>query len=410
MNNANYNATNKNRKYPLYIKIACALVSIIAAVYILFVLRATIVPVAFSALFAILLHPLCAKLESWRFPRVLAITLSIVLFIITILGLIYLASVQIAAFSDELPRFITKVEGLTENVFRLIEQNFHVSRSQQLDEAKKYLLNALTESRAIVLNTIVNAGGLLGTASLIPLYVFFFLLYRDFFKIFFYKALKALPKPTVDSLLKKIYEVIKSYLAGLVLVIGIVGILNSVGLLILGVDYAIFFGFFAAFLILIPYIGILIGSVLPALMSIVTEDSPLTAVGVIGVMAFVQFLEGNFITPNIVGSKVSVNPLAAIVMLLLGGELWGLAGLILALPLTAILKVVLDSHPSTEPYGFLLGEPNLEVKEEREERRKAALSNEGQKVHKPRYRKRKPAPDKNSSGPATSGPEAPAPR
>ncbi len=390
MSNISYDASNKDKKYPLYIKIACSLVSVIAGVYILYMLRATIVPVAFSALFAILLHPICVKLESWRIPRVLAITLSIVLFIIVILGLIYLASVQIAAFADELPRFITKIEGLTETIFRLIEQNFQVSRSQQLDEAKRYLINAIAESRAIVLNAVVNAGGFLGTASLVPLYVFFFLLYRDFFKIFFYKVLKTLPRPRVDKLLKKIYEVIKSYLAGLVLVIGIVGILNSIGLLILGVDYAIFFGFFAAFLILIPYIGILIGSVLPALMAIVTEDSPWTAVGVIGVMAFVQFLEGNFITPNIVGSKVSVNPFAAIVMLLLGGELWGLAGLVLALPLTAILKVVLDSHKSTEPYGFLLGEPSLEVQEEKEESRRAALLHPPERTHKPRYRKRKP--------------------
>ncbi len=306
--------------------------------------------------------------------------------IIVVAGLVYLASIQIGAFAEELPRFTTKIEGLTENIFRLVEQNFNLSRSQQLNEAKKYMLNAL-----------VNAGGLLGTATLVPLYIFFFLLYRDFFKIFFYKVLKTLPKQHVDSILKKVYEVVKSYLAGLVLVIGIVGILNSVGLLILGVDYAIFFGFLAAFLILIPYIGILIGSVLPALMALVTEDSPWTALGVIGVMAFVQFLEGNLITPNIVGSKVSVNPFAAIVMLLLGGELWGIAGLILALPLTAILKVVLDSHRSTEPYGFLLGEPNMEVREEKEINRKAALANEA-KPHKPRYRKRKPAQAKNTGG------------
>jgi hypothetical protein len=143
----------------------------------------------------------------------------------------------------------------------------------------------------------------------------------------------------------------------LFLVIIIVGILNSIGLLILGVPHAIFFGFLAGFLILIPYIGILIGSLFPALLSIVTMDSPWYAVGVIGVMSFVQFLEGNFITPNIVGSKVSVNPMAAIVALFLGGQLWGLSGLILALPVTAILKVILDTIPSLEPFGFLLGEP-----------------------------------------------------
>ena len=141
------------------------------------------------------------------------------------------------------------------------------------------------------------------------------------------------------------------------LVIGIVATLNSVGLLLLGVDYAVFFGTLAAFLLLIPYIGIMIGSLLPIVYALVTKDSPVYAVGVAGIFLFVQFLEGNFITPHIVGSKVSVNPLAAIIALILGGQLWGVAGLVLALPLTAILKVVFDNIESMKPYGYLIGEP-----------------------------------------------------
>jgi predicted PurR-regulated permease PerM len=81
---------------------------------------------------------------------------------------------------------------------------------------------------------------------------------------------------------------------------------------------------------------------------------------VAAVFAFVQFLEGNFITPNIVGSKVGVNPLAAIVALILGGMIWGVAGMILSIPFTAILKVIFDHVPGLEPIGFLLGEPPKE--------------------------------------------------
>src|SRR5690606_32362824 len=103
---------------------------------------------------------------------------------------------------------------------------------------------------------------------------------------------------------------------------------------------------------------IAIGSILPAIFALATKDSYWYAVGVVLWFQFVQFLEGNFITPNIVGGKVSINPLVAIVAIILGGMMFGLSGLILALPITAVLKVVFDSNENLAPYGFLIGEPN----------------------------------------------------
>ena len=143
----------------------------------------------------------------------------------------------------------------------------------------------------------------------------------------------------------------------------IIGTLDTIGLLILGIDYAFFFGFFAAFLVLIPYIGISIGSLLPILMALITKDSGWYALGVAGLFGFVQFLEGNFITPYVVGSKVCINSMAAIIALILFGNLWGIAGLILAIPLTAILKVVFDNVEALKPFGYLIGEVEFPKKE-----------------------------------------------
>jgi len=157
--------------------------------------------------------------------------------------------------------------------------------------------------------------------------------------------------------LREIYEVIQSYLVGMVIVMGIVAILNTAGLLVLGLQYAWFFGTLAALLILIPYIGIAIGSLIPALFALATMDNYWYALGVIIWFQVVQFLEGNFITPNIVGGKVSLNPLVAIMSLLLGGMLFGLAGLILALPLVASIKILLNLDETTQPFSFLIGEP-----------------------------------------------------
>ena len=369
MNSSAGTLTPKGKKRPAYIKSAAILITLIAGVYILHALHETLIPLLFAVLVSILLFPVCERLERWKFPRILAIILSILLFIVVIAVLIWLVTIQVGSFADEIPQITEKAEILLEKTTAMVERYFNVSRSEQVSRAKGYLINALAESRATLLNTLVATTGTLATATLVPLYVFFFLLYRDFFRRFVHKAFHKVPQHKLNTVLGKIYDVIQSYLAGLVLVIFIVGILNTIGLLLLGIDYAVFFGFLAAFLILIPYIGILIGSLFPALMSIITEDSAWYAVGVVGVMSFVQFLEGNFITPNIVGSKVSINPLAAIVMLLLGGQLWGLPGLVLALPMTAILKVILDANRSTEPFGFLLGEPETEVNEAKKRER-----------------------------------------
>jgi predicted PurR-regulated permease PerM len=193
---------------------------------------------------------------------------------------------------------------------------------------------------------------------LIPLYMFFFLLYRRFFQIFIYKVFsKSGNHSKVKQVLAKLYDVQQNYLIGLLTVMLIVGVLNSVGLLLLGIDYAIFFGFLASFLLLIPYIGIIIGSLIPALLALVTKDSVWYSVGVIAIFAFVQFLEGNLITPKITGSKVSMNSFIAILSIIMFSMLWGTIGMILALPVTASLKVIFDSSARLRPYGFLIGEP-----------------------------------------------------
>ena len=155
---------------------------------------------------------------------------------------------------------------------------------------------------------------------------------------------------TVDA----IQRVIGSYLSGLIIVILIVAILNSVGLMIVGVPYPIFFGVFASILTIIPYIGILIGALLPALFVLAVTGSIVKPLIVIGIFAFVQFLEGNFITPYITGSKVSINPFAAILALIVGGHIWGAAGMVLAIPAIAVAKVLFDSYEPLEPFGFLL--------------------------------------------------------
>lgn len=350
------NIRSREIELPAYAKLICVLLSLVVIVYGLHVLQGLLIPLVFAILFAVLLFPLANRLEKWRVPRVLAIVLCLVLTLGVLTALFWGISVQISSFSEVIPKFVEKGTAYINSLRTFADEKLNIDRQRQVSEIQKYLNQALAEGGTILTTTLLATTSIITNLFLILLFAFFFLLYRDFFRSFFYKVFEDTRRSKIDDVLSRIYEVVKDYLAGLVLVILIIGTLMTVGLLILGVDYAVFFGFFGACLVLIPYFGISMGSLLPAAYTLVTQDNPIKALGVIGVFLFVQTLEGNFITPYIVGSKVSINPLAAIVVLILWENVWGLPGLVLALPMTAILKVVFDSVDALKPYGFLIGE------------------------------------------------------
>lgn len=256
--------------------------------------------------------------------------------------------------------YADKLEQLYNNYASEIESTFNF-KINDLTKNSANIGKTLKDNFSNIMQFIGASGSILGDLILIPIYMFFFLFYRSFFQTFLMKVFSNDNKNlSVKIIIQKLYKVQKSYLSGLFTVMGIVGVLNSIGLLILGIENAFFYGFLAALLLLIPYIGIIIGSLIPAVIALVTKDSAWYAVGVIALFGFIQFLEGNFITPKITGSKVSINALVAIISIIAFSMLWGTSGMILALPIVASLKILFDNIAGLEPYGFILGEPDEE--------------------------------------------------
>lgn len=349
-----------NFKLPFIGRFAFALISITILVYWLMVLQDILVPLFIAILLSMSIFPIANWLESKGLGRVWSVSFTLLLFTVVAIGIIWLASIQVSAFGEMIPQLEKRATDWINEIQRWAENTFHVGRKTQIAKLRQYGTGFLSSGGSFFTTALSTTGSVLGNLSLIPIYMFFFLYYRDFFKMFFYRLFNNISRKKIDSVLRKIYEVVHSYLTGLVTVTIIVGSLNTVGLLILGIDYAVFFGFLAAALLVIPFVGILIGSILPIIMALITKDSPMYAVGVAGVFVFVQFLEGNFITPQIVGSKISINGLVAIIALLLGSALWGIAGMALSLPTIAILKVIFDAVPDLKPFGYILGEPDHE--------------------------------------------------
>jgi predicted PurR-regulated permease PerM len=338
------------------IRLAAILISIVLIILISAKLQVIIVPIVFSVIFSVMLYPLACKLESWGLNKALAALLSVFIANVVIGVLIYFLASQISSLNDQAPQLVEKFNVLIKKIQGHVSTHYGINKTEQTEQVQHQLENLADNSARIIAVVIASVVSFLTDVLLIPLYVFFILYFRNFFLEFFYKAFSA-DNNIIDEILAKMYSVIQSWLVGLIVVMAIVGTLNTIGLLVLGVQYAALFGFLAAFLLLVPYIGIAIGAMLPAVMALITKDSYWYAIGVIAIFWVVQILEGNLITPYIVGSKISINPVVAILALILFGNLWGISGLILALPITAMCKIIFDTIPATQPYGFLLGVP-----------------------------------------------------
>lgn len=339
------------------LRYAATLVLLIAIVFLLSQLKVLLVPVFFALLFSVMLFPICRRMETAGLARGVSALMSVFIMTLLFASLFFMLFRQFGNLLQEGPELVSKMSVLLDKAENYFSKTFSIRKSIAADHVNKQLGQVMENSGSIVTALIAVITSFVAQVFLIPLFAFFFLYYRDFFLEFFYKLFPSSDNGWIDETLEKIYFLIQNYLLGLVIVMGIIGILNSVGLYLLGIEYAFFFGFLAALLNLVPYVGVMIGAILPALMALITKDSYWYSVGVIGVMMFVQILESNLITPYVVGSKVSINPLIVIFMFVLFGQLWGISGLILALPFTAILKVLLETMPACKAYSFVLGEP-----------------------------------------------------
>jgi predicted PurR-regulated permease PerM len=309
-------------------------------------------PIVFAALFSMILLPIVRRIEK-RTGHIGSIIL-VLLFVFLALSLSsWFVVVQLTSLIESLPGLEDKFVSLVMSLSQQINEVFKIDTLQQGQLVK----NALTNFSSYLGSLLISTSYFAYFFIQVPIYIFLFLLYRDRFKLF---LLTIWP----DSSLKwksEIQVVVRSYISGLTWVTLIASVLNSIGLLLLGIDHAIFFGFLSGTLTMIPYVGITIGAALPTLMALVTKDSAWYAIGVIGVHGVVQFLEGNLITPKITGSKISVNPLAAIIALLVAGKIWGIAGMILAVPAVGILKILLSYSPALKPFVILLEDKHQEV-------------------------------------------------
>lgn len=345
-----------SNKYPFWLKSTLILIGLSLLFVVMSYGKFILMPLAFSAFFAMVLNPLVKVFEKWKIGRAFSIILTLLVILIVFAGILSLISTQFIQFSERIPEVTEKLKAVSTDAIVFLEESVGISQEEQGEYLRQGINNLIDQSGNYVSSFVSATTNAFTVMTLMPIFIFFMLYYQEMFRTFFQKLFEVKARNSrVDHLLDRVQGVTQNYLVGMLTVIGILAVLNTFGLFIIGLEHALFFGVFASLLAIIPYIGIIIGALPPLLFALLLTDSLLTPVFVVVVFGIVQFLEGNFITPRIVGSKVSINPFVAIVALIIGGELWGISGMILFVPLIGILKVIFDQIPEMKPYGYLLG-------------------------------------------------------
>lgn len=328
---------------------------LVALFYVLFIGQDIIIPLIFATLIAILLNPLVNFLCRYKCSRPLAIAVVLVLAFLILIGLLYFLGSRFAVFSESFPAIKTKILDLADQALDWASATFNVPQTQiqaWLDKTKN---EGMDNGSAIIGQTLVNMTDVLVLIFLLPVYIFMILFYKPLLLSFIAQLFHHERHSVVAEVLTETKTLIQSYLIGLLLEMAIVATLNSIGLLIIGVKYAIMLGIIGAVLNVIPYIGGIIALALTMLVALVTK-SPISMLYVAIVYVTVQFLDNNLIVPRIVASRVKINALVSIIVVLIGGALWGVPGMFLSIPLTAILKVIFDRIEPLQPWGFVLGD------------------------------------------------------
>lgn len=321
---------------------------------ILYFGRDIFVPLSFAMLISFVLYPVCVWLQKRGFSKLMAIIAALSLLIILGLLLLTLLVYQFLAFVDEWPAIQTKFGQAVADLSRMIS-GLGFSKQQQSNMFARVTDDSGLSILNFVKSTISASAFSIVMLVLIPVYAVLILYFRQYWMRILGRLFRSENSESLRTIITLTIKAYYNFIKGMAIVYLVVGSLNSIGLLLLGVPHAILFGFIASILTFIPYVGIIVGSLLPIAMAWITYDSIWYPVSIIGIFAFVQYLEANVIFPLAVSNKLNVNTLIMLIAIFTGGVLWGMAGMILFVPFVGIVKLIADHNPKWKTVSMILG-------------------------------------------------------
>lgn len=308
--------------------------------------------IIFSGLAAMILHPLVKRLEGVGMS--LPVSSALVVF-----GATLVLAATFGFFGYEGSKIVSNlpskdVEETIKDPMETIDKKTAIDLSKYPDEFDAILDNAKTTGIDIAVASISRVNATITFLISCPIFIFFMLVSRRQIRKFYYLSFKKKNRQIANRILCQISLVYSRYVRGMIYIMCIVAVLTGIGLYVLGIQHAIYLGLLAGFLTIIPYFGIFVSAAIPVIIALLTKDSIWYAAGVIGVFVVVQFLEGNIITPKIMGDQVGLNPLMVILGIIIFGAIGGVLGMILTIPILAFLKIISRYIPGWKPFRQLL--------------------------------------------------------
>ena len=340
-----------------------ALFLIIISLLVAFIILAKniLIPLVLAMFFSYLIYPVVWRIERWGVNRAISILMVLLVVIIFISGIALLFSLKASNvdinFNDVKEQFDNK----SVSVQSAITTKLGINASTADHYLNQAVDNLITSWQSEFGNLFTATTTTLFQIGILPVFTFFLLFYRTKTAHFILRITPNEKKLVTLQVLREISTVITKYLGGLLLVVAILAVLNSLGLFIIGVKHAMVFGILAALLNLIPYIGTFLGGFIPFMYVAFTDPHPISAmIKVVILFWIIQFAENNLLTPNIVGNSIKINPLAIILSLLFANIVWGIAGMLVVIPVLATLKVIMRKVDSLQPYAFLISDRGTE--------------------------------------------------
>lgn len=337
-------------------KLAYALICLCIVLSVLYIGRSIFIPITFGILFAFMLKPASDRVERIVGNRVVAILLTLLLVgavIVTVFGFFFVRVSDVLSQADNI---VANLQGAWNDLINGIGRFFGMTKRESSRFFTDGFASAMEKPFNILTSGLSTSGYVIGNLFLSILYTFFFLLYRTAFKRFLMAQFRESAQEEGETTIREVQHVAADYLSGMLTVMLVLGVLNSLGLHLIGIQFPLVWGFLGALLAVIPYVGTTLGGLLPLLYAIATTGTLWQPVAVVVLYASVQAIEGNLITPKIVGNSVKINALAAVVSLILGAAFWGLAGLVLAIPLLAMVRIVMAHIKPLKPIALLLSD------------------------------------------------------
>lgn len=315
--------------------------------------RTLLAPIALSILLAIVILPIANWFEKIKFNRFFSTLISLLLSMSIGLFVGYYCFAQLTELTLEMPNLEASVFEKLNRLISFVPEEVRPKTVRDFEDIKAAMPKDNTWFQNFFGNFIAATGEVLTLLFLLPIYVFFILFYRRRL-LNFINELDLNTEIELSSVTKQSQGVVQKYLSGMGLVILLIAIMASAGLWLMDIPYALLLGIISAILTIIPYVGTFIGAIIPIMLALVLKDSIWYPIGVAVMFAAIQLLENNFITPVVVGRSVNINPLAAIVVLIFAGQIWGFVGLIIAIPIAGMLEIVLEHIPEAKHWSVLI--------------------------------------------------------